>query len=381
MKCTACGVALLAIVVAGAAHAELPVEHITIEQLPPSDGHRLYVLDGSVAHGVDGKLRIIDGDTFRILGQISNGFFGDFLPAAQGGVLYNATTYFSRGDHGTRSEVLEYFDARTLLPSGETILPPKRAQSNGITALMAESSDGAYLMIQNATPATSVTIVDTKSRKVIADLPDAGCYGIYPSGTTPGRFSALCGDGGVLTVDFAADGHETARRRSAVFFDPDGDALFLQAVPLDAHRWAFISFLGNVHVLDLSGETAVQDAVWPVAKGVPDSAGWRPGGEQVIAYAASTGMLYVAMHPNGKEGSHKDPATEIWKLDLARRAVVARGKTDGAVCVAVSQEGKPLVFTESLVDGSLSRYDGETLAKLGQSQLHLLDFGGPIWVR
>jgi methylamine dehydrogenase heavy chain len=381
MKFTACQAAVLVVFAVVAAHAELPVEHITIAQMLPDNGHRLYVMDAALAHGVDGKIHVIDGDSFRILGQISNGSFGDFLPSAHGAVLFNATTYFSRGDHGTHTEVLEYFDSQKLLPTGETILPPKRAQSNGVSALMEESSDGAFLMIQNATPATSVTLVNTAARKVIAELPNAGCYGVYPSGTMARRFSSLCGDGSVLTVDFASDGKETARRRSAVFFDPDGDALFLPAVQADSHRWVFLSFLGNVHVLDLSGETATQEPVWSAIKGTPDSAGWRPGGVQPIALHAGTGTLYVTMHPNGKEGSHKDPATEIWKLDLARHAVVARGKSDGAVCVAVSQDAKPLLFTESGVDGSLSRLDGETLAKLGQTQAHLLDYGGPIWVQ
>jgi len=359
---------------------ELPVEHITVATMPPENGHLLFVVDGSVAHGVDGKVRVIDGDTFRILGQISGGFFGDFLPGADGKTLFNATTFFSRGDHGIHSEVLEYYDEKTLLPVSEVVLPTKRAQSNGISALMAESAGGAFLFVQNATPATSVTIVDIKARKVIADLPNAGCYGVYPSPTTAGRFSSLCGDGTVLTVDFSADGHETARRRSAVFFDPDADALFLPAAQADAHKLIFMSFLGNVHVMDVSGEVATQEKPWSVLSGVPDSAGWRPGGEQMITYSAGNGMLYVGMHPNGKEGSHKDGAKEVWKVDFARKTVVARGKSDGAICVAVSPGAKPLLFTEN-DDGSMGRYDGDTLQKLGETKPHLLDFGGSVWVQ
>jgi len=373
--------ALVAWACAGVARAELPVEHITIATMPPDDGHRLYVVDGSVAHGVDGKVRVIDGDDFRILGQFSGGFFGDFLVSADGATLYNATTFFSRGDHGTHTEVLEYYDAKTLMPVAEVVLPPKRAQSNGIPALMADSAGGAYVLVQNATPATSVTLVDVKARKVLAEFPTAGCYGVYPSPTTAGRFASLCGDGSVLTVDFAPDGHETARRRSPVFFDPDSDALFLSAATAGPHKLVFMSFLGNVHVIDISGEVATQESPWSILSGVPDSAGWRPGGEQVIAYSASTGMLYVAMHPNGREGSHKDPAREVWKIDLAQKRVVARGKSDGAICLQVSREAKPLLFTESGDDGSLARYDGDTLRKLGETKPHLLDFGGPIWVQ
>jgi len=361
----------------GLAWAELPVEHLTVEKLPPADGHRLYVVDESVAHGVDGKIRVVDGDSFRFLGQFSGGFMGDFLPSADGKTLFNATTFFSRGDHGTHTAVLEYYDPQTLMPVAEVVLPPKIAMSNAISALLAESAGGTYLLVQNATPATSVTVVDVKARKVLAELPTAGCYGVYPSPTTAGRFSSLCGDGTVLTVDFSPDGHETARRRSGVFFDPDADALFLPAVQADAHKLIFMSFLGNVHVMDVSGETATQEKPWSVLSGVAGSAGWRPGGQQMIAYG--NGMLYVAMHPNGYEGSHKDGAKEVWKVDFARRAVVARGKSDGAVCIAVSGGAKPLLFTEN-GDESMGRYDADTLQKLGETLPHLLDFGGPIWV-
>ena len=365
----------------GSARAALPVEHVTVAPMPPDHGHLLFVLDFSLAHGVDGKVHVIDGDSFRILGEISNGFFGDFLVSADGGTLYNATTFFARGDHGPHSDVLEYYDPKTLLPTAEVVLPAKRAQSNGLAALMAESAGGAYVLVQNATPATSVSVVDAKARKVVAEIPNAGCYGVYPSPTTAGRFSSLCGDGSVLTVDFAPDGHETGRHRSAVFFDPENDALFLPGMAANANKTVFISFLGNVHVMDLTGEVATQDAPWSILSGVADSGGWRPGGWQLTAYSQSTGMLYVGMHPNGKEGSHKDPAAEIWKIDLGAKKVLARGKSNGAVCLQVSREEKPVLFTESGEDGALARYDGDTLAKLGETHPHLLEGGGPIWVQ
>jgi methylamine dehydrogenase heavy chain len=141
-----------------------------------------------------------------------------------------------------------------------------------------------------------------------------------------------------------------------------------------------MSFLGNVHAMDVSGETATQEKPWSVLSGVAGSAGWRPGGEQMIAYDAGRGMLYVGMHPNGHEGSHKDGAKEVWKVEFARHAVVARGKSDGAICLAVNGSAKPLLFTEN-DDGSLGRYDGDTLQKLEETKPHLLDFGGPIWVQ
>lgn len=360
--------------------AELPVEHITMAKMPQDNGHRLYVADYALAHGVDAKIHVMDGDTFRILGQLSNGSFGVFTVSADGKTLYNATSFYSRGDHGTRTEVLEFYDPQSLLPTGEVILPLSRAQSNGVNALMAESAGGKYLFLQDATPATSVTIVDLAARKLLTTIPTAGCYGIYPSVLEPGRFSALCGDGSVLTVGFDGAGHETARRRSAVLFDPVADPLFLNGIPSDKTT-LFLTFLGNVHDIDMSGPVATQAAPWSITASVPRAGSWRPGGVQPFAYAPSTGALYVGMHPEGHEGSHKDGAKEIWKVDMARRTVVARHAADSVIALQVSREAVPVLFTVNGDSGSLTRYDGDTLAPLGESKRHILEYAGPISVQ
>ncbi len=230
MRVVGAVIGIAALLVAGAARADLAVETATVARLPPLDGHRLYVLDTSLAHPVDSKVDVIDGDSFRLLGQIPNGSFGEFAISNDGKTLYSAASWFARGDHGARTEVLELYDPATLDPTGEVILSPKRAQSSAYSDLMVESSDGALLFVQNATPASSVQIVDLKQKKVIAELPTAGCYGLYPSSKVANRFSTLCGDGTAVTVEFDATGKETARRRSARLFDPEGDALFIDGV-------------------------------------------------------------------------------------------------------------------------------------------------------
>jgi methylamine dehydrogenase heavy chain len=359
--------------------AELPVEHITMAKMPPDHGRRLYVADYALAHGVDAKIHVVDGDSFRILGQLSNGSFGVFTVAADGKTLFNATSFYSRGDHGTRTEVLEFYDPQSLLPTGEVILPLSRAQSNGVSALMAESAGGKYLFVQDATPATSVTIVDLAARKLLSTIPTAGCYGIYPSVIEAGRFSALCGDGSVLTVAIDPTGHETGRRRSGLLFDPQSDPLFLNGIA-NGRTTLFLTFLGNVHDIDMSGEVATQVAPWSIAASVPRSDGWRPGGVQPFAYAASTGSLYVGMHPNGHEGSHKEGAKEIWKVDMARHAVVARHAANSVISLQVSREAVPVLFAVNGDAGSITRYDGDTLEPLGESR-HFLEYAGPISVQ
>src|SRR5580692_10129275 len=100
---------------ATAAFADLPVEHAGVAQLKPDNGHRLYIVDKfPPAHGIDSRIHVIDGDTFALLGQISNGHFGSYAISADRKTLFNSTTFFSRGDHGTRTDVVEYYDTTTL---------------------------------------------------------------------------------------------------------------------------------------------------------------------------------------------------------------------------------------------------------------------------
>ena len=368
---------------AAAAFAELPVEHVGVAQLKPDNGHRLYVVDKfPPAHGIDSRIHVIDGDTFAMLGQVSNGHFGSFAISADRKTLFNSTTFFSRGDHGTRVDVVEYYDTSTLIPRSETLLSNKRAMTNQYPVFVVESAEAKYLLIQNATPATSVSIIDLSTKAVASEIATAGCFGIFASSKVPGRFATLCGDGTALTVDFDTHGKETGRKRSAVLFDQENDALFITGVRM-GDRTLFISFLGNVHSIDLSGDVATQDSPWTFIGAKEKAAHWRPGGYGNIAYSPFTNSLYVGMHPHGFEGSHKNPAVEIWKVDVARHVLTGRVKSDGANYLQVSKETHPLLFSVNVKDdipGSVTRYDGDTLKVLGTSKPDLLEGGGPISV-
>jgi methylamine dehydrogenase heavy chain len=366
-----------------AAFAELPIERATVAELKPDNGHRLYIADKTPpAHAVDSKIRVIDGDDFSILGQLTNGSFGSFAISADRKTLFDATSFFARGDHGTRTDVVEYYDTATLNPRSETILSGKRAPSNQYPVFLVESAEAKFLLVQNATPASSISIIDLATKAVLSEITTAGCFGIYASSKVPGRFSTLCGDGAAVTVNFDATGKETGRKRSATLFDPDNDALFISGVRM-GDRMIFVSFLGNVHIIDFSGDVATQETPWTFIGAKEKAAHWRPGGYANIAYSPSNGQLYLGMHPHGEEGSHKTPAAEIWRVDVAKRMVTARAKSDGANYLQVSKEDHPLLFTVNVkldVPGSITRYDGDTLKILGTSRPDLLEGGGPIWV-
>ena len=100
-------------------------------------------------------------------------------------------------------------------------------------------------------------------------------------------------------------------------------ALFVTAAQ-QGDLYHFVSFKGNAVTVDLSGEVAQAGKPWSLVGPVDAKAGWRPGGYQPVALHRDSGMLYVGMHPKGYEGSHKNPAHEVWAYDLKAQRLVAR---------------------------------------------------------
>ena len=88
--------------------------------------------------------------------------------------------------------------------------------------------------------------------------------------------------------------------------------------------------------------------------------GWRPGGYNLLAVNRANKRLYVGMHPNGAEGTHKTPAAEIWVYDLTTRKRVARIPGQGALSMSVSQDDKPRLFT--IDGGNVNVYDAAPVA-------------------
>jgi methylamine dehydrogenase heavy chain len=71
------------------------------------------------------------------------------------------------------------------------------------------------------------------------------------------------------------------------------------------------------------------------------------------------------MHPEGKEGSHKDPAAEIWAFDVKSRKRIARAAGNNAVALAVSRGKAPRLFAiDPLTAGIVSYETAPTLAPL-----------------
>lgn len=341
---------------ASIAFAQPRYETLSIARMPEPTPQRLYVSDISINHIVDGRLHVIDGDTLQYLGMISTAYAGNATLSIDRRELYVATTYYSRLSRGERTDVVDIHDTQTLEHKGEIVIPARHAQALPYKGLARPSSDGRWLFVQNATPASSVTVVDLKARKFAAEVPTPGCWIVIPSQTEGRRFSTLCGDGTLQTIVLNEDGSPKSRARSARFFHPDEDPVFVQTDNI-GDRHFFVSYKGQVHAADLSGDEPKVEAPWPLASGAEARRGWRPGGYQLIAVHRRTGRLFVAVHAGGGEGSHKNPAQEIWVFDLETKKRVAKLPGHNAIAIAVSQADQPKLFAIDGLNMGLAVYD------------------------
>lgn len=357
LRTTLCRALLCALAFgSNASRAELPIETVTMEPLAAADPYRLYLTDPVMGHLVDGRIHVIDGSTMRYLGMTGIGFAGTPLLSRDGKELYVATTYHSRVQRGARTDVVEVWSTKDLSFSHEIVIPPKHAQGAPIKALLQTTADNRFLLVQNATPATSVTVVDLQNRRVAGEFANPGCWGILPWRSTPTRFSTVCGDGTLTTFELGADGSTATNTRSAKFFDADVDPVFMHFEVVD-DRVTLVSYGGKVYGIDLAGETPRFEAPWPLLDVDAVKAAWRPGGYQFFAIEPRRGRLFVAMHQGAEEGRHKDPAKEIWVFDMGAKRRVARMPGHAALSMALARTETPRLFLLSSADNSLIAYD------------------------
>jgi methylamine dehydrogenase heavy chain len=320
-------------------------EDLTIAKMPAFSPHQVYVVDVNFSSMTDARVHVLDGDTDRYLGQINAGFAPGFAISPDHKTSYVAATYFARGSHGARTDVVETTDNTALQLTGEVVIPPKHAQSVPSPYNTSLSTDGKWLYVSNITPATSVTVVNTVTHKVAGEIDTDGCVLAYPSGND--RFTSLCESGKALTIVLGADGKEKSRKLSDPFIDVAKDPAFVNASRNGNTYW-FTTFNGNVRSADFSGAAPVFGTPWSLVTADEAKAGWRPGGLQQTALHVPTQRFYVAMH-QGAEGTHKDPASEVWVFDMKTHKRLARWKLasqklDPLLSILVSQDAHPLFY-------------------------------------
>ncbi|MBI2993076.1 MAG: amine dehydrogenase [Gammaproteobacteria bacterium] len=355
--------------------AELPAEKLgRVETLPvPYPAHWFFAHDAAFHHMLDGKMILLDADAETQGAQIKGMFNGSFVPhftqSRTRPELYVSETYYSRGNRGERTDVVTVYDMATLSPQAEIILPgAKRAGLLPGRYNLHLTNDESLLLSFNFGPATSVAVIDVKARRVLKEIPLPSCALMYPTGTR--GFSSLCGNASLISFQLDASGEVASRRVVEPFFDIDEDALFEKPAIIDGTGY-FPTFLGNVQEINFRGDHAVPGKRWSLVSEAERAQSWRPGGLQLTA-ADAAGRMYVLMHPEGREGSHKDGGPEVWVYDAQQRARVQRVvlKNRG-ITVEVTQDRDPLLLvvnTEMNVDVYRAADGGylRTLSDFGQ---------------
>src|SRR5690606_17284205 len=193
----------------------------------------------------------------------------------------------------------------------------------------------------NATPAASITVVDMQKGAFVQEITaSAGCWSVTPIPGTPRSFSTVCGDGALLMMTLGEDGKLLDQKRSKPMFPVQDDPVFISPGLLD-DALVYVSFYGNVYTARPGEDGLAFDPVWSLLNEEGRARNWVPGGYNLLAVDPKTQRLYIFMHPDGKEGSHKNPAAEIWVYDLKTKARIARIPGKEALSMALVQGKNP----------------------------------------
>jgi methylamine dehydrogenase heavy chain len=311
--------ACAAVAIAADFPTPLPAETIPkVQTLPPKYPTGWAFLNYS---GDRIELRNVGNDSREVKGELQAHDSATLLVSDQRPELYVIDTVWSRGARGARTDFITIYDKQTLNVAGEIVLPGgKRALITAMEGLTAFTDEQRMELVFNFTPASSVTVVDLVSRKVLGEVEIPGCSLVYPTGSR--GFSTLCASGTLLSVKLDAAGAVAGRAESKAFNPLDTDPLFTQSALVGGIRY-FPSLHGRVQPIDMRADEVKILPDWPLLTPAEVAAAWRPSGWQ-LASSDESKLLYVLMQPNAHEGSHKDPATEVWVYNVATKSRVRR---------------------------------------------------------
>ena len=354
--------------------AELPNDKMgVIGTLPvPYPDHWLLVQDVSFSHMLNGKLIVLDAEqktrNEQYKGTFDNSLIASIAVAKTKPEIYVYETFYTRGNRGTRTDVVTIYDKATLAPLDEIIIPGgKRASMIMSDYTIRLIDDEKLLLLYNFTPSTSVAVVDTVNRKMLSEVSLPSCSLIYPTGKR--GFSSICSDASMISIQLDKNGKVKSRNKIASFFDIDADALFERPAMINGIAY-FPTFNGNLREVDLKGDKAVPGDSWSLVTSQERAANWRPGGMQ-LSSADSAGNMYLLMHKDGAEGTHKNPGSEVWVFDVVKRKRVKQIplQLPGFV-IEVSKDKSPWLYVTN-VEMNIDVYD----AKTGEHIRTLSDFG------
>ena len=256
---------------------------------------------------------IFDADTGDMHGLIS---LSRVNPAVEVDMrrrqFYAPESYYSRGVHGERTDIVAIYDFDNLSPVGEVEIPKKMAFL-GFRRHVGLLGNGRYFLVFNMTPAQSISVVDVEERSFVGEISTPGCAMIMP--VADADFMMICGDGTMQLIRLDAQGQELQRTRSKKFFDVLEDPIFDRPVPT-ASGWQLISHAGLVFDVSAEGTRIEVGKPWSLlGEDSAEDSKWRAGGGEFVSVHKATGLMYVLMHQAEEEYTHHESGTEIWVLD------------------------------------------------------------------
>lgn len=320
--------------------AEVAPDSPGVKSLGKPGAHWFWAHDVAFFNMADGRTYLFDGDSGDMLGMLSTGiFYAKFETPDDYSMIYSPETYYSRHTRGERTDVVTFYDTRTLQVVDEVVMPTKRHSGLVNRGFSTLTDDERFLVIYNFSPAQSVSVVDVEAREFITEIATPGCAMTYAAGDT--SFMMMCGNGGMMTVDLDDSGNEASRDRSPPFFDTQKDPVTEKAVR-SGDTWSFVSFTGNIYEVDVSGDKPSFAKPWSLVG--KDETGWRPGGLQLLGLHEKRNELAVIMHEGGP-GSHKDPGVDVWVYDRKshRKARTIRLEAP-AVSINITKDDAPLLL-------------------------------------
>lgn len=341
----------------GAAQAELPTESIgeTVLPFPPSP-HRAYIVDVEFENFIAGRVTVVDPEQKKMLGMVSTGFVAPSTLSHDEKTLYSADTFYSRGTRGVRTDVLTAWDTSNLRPKWEVEIPAKRASILTQKYALGTSSDDRFVYIYNFTPSTSVTVVDTREKKVASEIAISGCVLNYPVGKR--AFASLCGDGQLQITRIGDDGKETGRSQTP-FFDPNKEKLNERGLAV-GETYFFVTTDGMVKPVDVSGDKPKMLPSWSLTTDEERKKGWGTGGWQLMAVAPKLNRMYVLMHEEHSAGKWEDPSPFIWVYDLKTQKKIGTLEAPKPVwSLHATTDDKPLLLGTD-IEGGLQIFDLKT---------------------
>src|SRR5690606_2548405 len=135
--------------------------------------------------------------------------------------------------------------------------------------------DGKFIVLQNATPAVSTTVVDVGKGQATEEITaTAGCWSVIPKPNKPHSFMTICGDGALLSLDLDENGKLAGQSRSQTMFDVAKDPIFI-APALEETQVHFVSYNGNVYTADFSNDDMRFEPAWSLLDEQDKAQGWR----------------------------------------------------------------------------------------------------------